>query len=440
MEHLQKKYGFWTATAMVIGIVIGSGVFFKADDVLKAAGGHLPTAILSWLIGGSIMVIAAYVFSKVATRIEKVNGLVDYVEVAYGEKAGYLVAWFMTFIYFPTLVAVLSWVSANYSAHLIGHPDAVWNISIFYMLLFFAINLFSPVLAGKFQISATIIKLIPLGLVAIVGCVMGMISGQTIESFTMSAQNISSGGGGLAIATLATAFAYEGWIIATSINSELQDAKRTLPKALVVGTLAVISIYILYYIGIAGVLSNSQVIELGDAAPAHVISLIFGKIAGTLLTVFVIISCLGTLNGVTMGSVRGMYSIAARDMGPAPKFFGHVSPKMDSTLNSGYIGLICSAFWLMVWYGSFHGWWGDFLDISELPVAMLYLVYLIIYIWVIRTFTDLPTYARYIAPFLAGTGSLYIMWGASQKALFWPFIALTAIIVGTGALFMKKKK
>lgn len=440
MEHLKKKYGFWTATAMVIGIVIGSGVFFKADDVLKAAGGSLPTAILAWGIGGAIMVIAAYVFSIVATRVEKVNGLVDYVEVAYGEKAGYIVAWFMTSIYFPTLVAVLSWVSANYSAHLIGYPDAVWSISIFYMLLFFTLNLFSPVLAGKFQVSATIIKLIPLALVAVVGGALGLLNGQTLESFKVSAQNVSSSGGGLAIATLATAFAYEGWIIATSINSELEDGKKTLPKALVVGTLTVITIYILYYIGIAGVLSNDQVIELGDGAPAHVISLIFGRVAGTLLTVFVIISCLGTLNGVTMGSVRGMYSIAARDLGPLPKFFGHVNPKTDSTLNSGSIGLFCSAFWLMVWYGSFHGWWGEFLDISELPVAMLYLVYVIIYIWIMRTFTDLPKYSRYLAPIAATVGSLYIMWGASQKALFIPFVFLTLGILGVGLMFMRKKK
>ena len=67
MDNLQKKYGFWTATAMVVGIVIGSGVFFKADDVLKAAGGDLPTALIAWLIGGSIMVVTAYVFSKIAT-------------------------------------------------------------------------------------------------------------------------------------------------------------------------------------------------------------------------------------------------------------------------------------------------------------------------------------------------------------------------------------
>ena len=63
MQGLEKKYGVWTATAMVIGIVIGSGVFFKADDVLAASGGSLPIALLAWLIGGIIMVVTAYVFS-----------------------------------------------------------------------------------------------------------------------------------------------------------------------------------------------------------------------------------------------------------------------------------------------------------------------------------------------------------------------------------------
>ena len=113
MNNLEKKYGFWTATAMVVGIVIGSGVFFKADDVLKASGGSLTTALTAWLIGGAIMIVTAYVFSNIATRIERVNGVVDYFEQAYGRNAGYMVAWFMTFIYYPTLVAVLACWSAS---------------------------------------------------------------------------------------------------------------------------------------------------------------------------------------------------------------------------------------------------------------------------------------------------------------------------------------
>ena len=67
-KGLQKKYGLATAVAMVIGIVIGSGVFFKAEKILQATGGDLGEGILSWIIGGIIMVVCAYVFATLATR------------------------------------------------------------------------------------------------------------------------------------------------------------------------------------------------------------------------------------------------------------------------------------------------------------------------------------------------------------------------------------
>lgn len=430
MDNLQKKYGFWTATAMVVGIVIGSGVFFKADDVLKAAGGDLSTALLAWLIGGSIMVVTAYVFSRIATRIEKVNGLVDYFEEAYGEKAGYMVGWFMTFIYYPTLVAVLAWVSANYSVGLMGMKDFLWPLSFIYLTVFFLLNYYSPVLAGKWQVSSTVIKLIPLGLVAVVGGLAGLSSGQTMQNFTQVAQEIAGTGGGLAVATLSTAFAYEGWIIATVINAELKDAKKTLPRALVVGTIAVMTIYMLYYLGISGVLTNDQVLAEGDAAPVRVIEMIFGNVGGTLLTVFVIISCLGTLNGLIMGSARGMFSIASRNLGPRADLFKQINPVTNSTSWSAIIGYFLSCFWLIVWYGNFHGWWGQFMDVSELPIAFLYVIYISIYIWVMKTFTDLGPLSRFLCPLLAGCGSMYIIWGAIQKDMFIHFLILFLVIQG----------
>ena len=438
MQGLQRKYGIWTATAMVIGIVIGSGVFFKADDVLKASGGSLSTALLAWLIGGSIMVVTALVFAKIATRVERVNGLVDYFEEAYGPRAGYLVAWFMTFVYYPTLVAFLAWVSANYTAGLLGLAKGVWWLAGFYLVFFFLLNIFSPVLAGRWQVSATVIKLIPLALVAVVGMVTGLVSGLTFENFAVAAGNVS-GGGGLAVATLATAFAYEGWIIATSINAELKDAKRTLPKALFFGSVAVVIIYMLYYLGISGVLTNERVIAAGDGAPVEVVSLIFGRLGGTLLTVFVIVSCLGTLNGLIMGASRGMFAIASRGLGPKPEFFGAIDPRTNSTRNSAVLGFVLSASWLVVWYGNFAGWFGKFMDISELPIAFLYVIYISLYIWVMRRFTDLGTFSRYGAPLLAGAGSLYIIWGAIQKDLFLQFFLLTLVIVLAGLPFMRSQ-
>lgn len=74
-NELKKKYGLPTAIALVIGIVIGSGVFFKAEKILTATGGNLPLGILAWAIGGLIMIICAYMFSILATRYAHVNGL-----------------------------------------------------------------------------------------------------------------------------------------------------------------------------------------------------------------------------------------------------------------------------------------------------------------------------------------------------------------------------
>ena len=439
MDNLQKKYGFWTAVAMVVGIVIGSGVFFKADDVLAASAGSLSTALTAWLIGGAIMIVTAYVFSKIATRIERVNGVVDYFERAYGERAGYLVAWFLTFVYYPTLVAVLAWVSGNYTVGLLGSgPAMVWVFAFIYLTGFFLLNYYSPILAGKWQVTSTVVKLIPLGLVAVVGGAAGLMSGQTMENFVQTARTVSSGGG-LAVATLSTAFAYEGWIIATVINAELKDARRTLPRALVAGTIAVAAIYMLYYLGISGVLTNDEVLAAGDAAPVRVMSLVFGNAAGTLLTVFVIISCLGTLNGLIMGSARGMFAIAMRNRGPRPDLFRKLNPTTNATTHSALLGYVLSCAWLVVWYGNFAGWWGQFMDVSELPIATLYVIYIAIYLWVMKTFTDLGAFARFVCPGLAGAGSLYIIWGAVHKDMFVTFMVLLAAIMAVSLLYIRRR-
>jgi basic amino acid/polyamine antiporter, APA family len=439
-NSIPKRYGFWTASAMAVGITIGSGVFFKADDVLSAAGGSLPMALLAWLIGGSIMVITAYVFARIASQIEKVNGMVDYFEAAYGENAAYLVGWFMTFIYYPALVAVLSWVSANYTLALMGWEQGLWGLALIYMLLFFLLSILSPLLAGRWQVSATVIKLIPLALVGIFGTIGGFISGQTVDSFTRTAGTIAADGGGLALATVSTAFAYEGWIIATSINAEIKDAKRVLPKALITGTIAIMLIYMFYYLGLSGILSNEAILQAGDNAPVLVVSKVFGNIGGTLLTAFVVISCLGTLNGLIMASSRGMFSIAARNRGPAVKFFGSINSKTDSTLNSALAGLGISLFWLMVWYGNFHGWWGGFMDISELPIVFLYSIYISLYIWYMRHFKEFSFFQRFVAPTLAGIGSIYILIGGLRKDMVIPFLILSLFILVTALIFDIKRK
>ena len=121
---MEKRYGLPTAICMVVGIVIGSGVFFKAEKVLQATKGNMPLGILAWGIVGAIMIICSYVFATMATRYEKVSGLVDYAEATVGRRYAYYVGWFMAVLYTPCLVSALAWISARYFCVLLG-----WDIT-----------------------------------------------------------------------------------------------------------------------------------------------------------------------------------------------------------------------------------------------------------------------------------------------------------------------
>ena len=85
-NKLERKYGLLTAICMVVGIVIGSGVFFKAQDILNYTGGNMPLGIIAWIVGGLVMLICALNLANLGTHYEKVNGLVDYAEATIGKK------------------------------------------------------------------------------------------------------------------------------------------------------------------------------------------------------------------------------------------------------------------------------------------------------------------------------------------------------------------
>ena len=99
MNSIKKQYGLWTGIAMVVGIVIGSGVFLKAGGVLALSGGDLRLSLLAWLVGGVIMIASGFCFAVFASRIRKYNGVIDYVEVSTNKRLGYHLAWLMTTFY-----------------------------------------------------------------------------------------------------------------------------------------------------------------------------------------------------------------------------------------------------------------------------------------------------------------------------------------------------
>ncbi|EHQ90910.1 APC family permease [Desulfosporosinus youngiae] len=448
-NELQKKYGLLTAIAMVIGIVIGSGVFFKAEKVLIATGGDLPKGILAWMLGGIIMIICAYVFATMATRYEKVNGIVDYAEATLGGNYAYFIGWFMAAIYYPTLTSVLAWVSARYTCVLLGWdivgPEAM-AISGFYLVGSFALNALSPKLAGKFQVSTTIIKLIPLALMAVVGTIVGLSNGILVSNFTSGVIADVASTNPLFTAVVATSFAYEGWIIATSINAELKDAKRNLPLALTFGTSFVALIYILYYTGLAGAVSNSVMMKGGETGAKLAFSTVFSEIGGTVLFVFVVISCLGTLNGLMMGCTRGFYSLAARNLGPLPKVLKQIDINTNMPANSSILGVLLSGVWLLYFYGAnltAVPWFGPFsFDSSELPIVTIYAMYIPIFIMMMIKEQSLNFFRRFLMPSLAVCACIFMVvaaYYAHGKAVGYYLIIFT-VIMAIGIIINYKPK
>lgn len=443
---LEKKYGLFTAIAMVVGIVIGSGVFFKAEKILTATGGNLKQGILAWVIGGIIMISCAYTFSVMATKYQYVNGVVDYAEAAMGKKYAYYVGWFMAIIYYPTITSVLAWVSARYTCVIFGFSitgGECMTIACLYLVSSFALNALSPVLAGKFQVSTTIIKLIPLFLMAVVGTITGLRNGMTAYNFTHYVSQGTSNG--LFTAIVAACFAYEGWIIATSINAELKNAKRNLPLALIAGTFITMSVYILYYIGLAGTIKNEVMMAGGEAGAKLAFETIFSSAGGSLLFVFVIISCLGTLNGLMLGCTRGIYSLAARGLGPKPRIFSQVDPVTNMPVNSAILGLLLCGIWLFYFYGAnlTTNWFGFFsFDSSELPIVTIYALYIPIFIMFMAKGKDLNFFNRILMPCLSLAGCVFMIiaaWFAHGMAVV-AFLIVFFVVMTLGAILLKRSK
>lgn len=446
-NELEKKYGLPTAICMVVGIVIGSGVFFKAESVLVQTGGNMPLGILAWLIVGAIMIVCSYVFATMATRYGKVSGLVDYAEATVGDRYAYLVGWFMASIYTPTLTSVLAWVSARYFSVLVGWDitgGSCMVLACFFLCADYVLNTLSPRLAGRFQVSATVIKMIPLVLMAAVGTVMGLTNGRLEENFATASAASVSAGTGLMQASVAVAFAYEGWILATSINAELKDAKKNLPRALVMGSFIVVATYILYYIGLNGAVTTQELMASGETAAKMAFQRVFGRAAGTGVFVLIVISCLGTLNGLMLSNCRSFYAIAARGQGPRPEMLDKVDPATNMPGSSAALSLLFAAFWLLYFYGAnlTSGWFGPFcFDSSELPIITLYGMYVVMFVQFMRKARDLNGFKRFFMPALALCGCFFMVYAAIAgygiKVLY--YLIVYAIFMVVGNCFYRKR-
>ena len=153
--------------------------------------------------------------------------------------------------------------------------------------------------------------------------------------------------------------------------------------------------------------------ESGEAGAKLAFETIFGKAAGVGLFVLVVISCLGTLNGLMLASTRGMYAVAVRGQGPKPRAFAEVSRYTNIPANSAIVGLLMCAFWLVFFYGANlvdQPWFGVIaFDSSELPIITIYAVYLPIFLRMMITEKNLHPFKRFVMPALSILSCIFMI-------------------------------
>ena len=454
---MQRNYGLFTAITMITGIVIGSGIFFKADDVLAYANYNVWLGVLVFVVAAIAVIFGALTISQLAIRTDKPGGLVSYAEDFVGVGAATAFGWFESFLYLPTLGAVVAWASGIYVSNLLGFQDfSIWRntiIGLIGLTFFYAINILSAKAGGFFQNFSMIIKIIPLIILAVIGLAKGNTGaelGTAASTFTASATSSLAWLGAFG----PLAFSFDGWIVSTSICHEVKNSKRNLPIALSVAPIFVLVVYLAYFLGITSFLGVDTVKEVGDNAVYLMSSTLFGETASKIVLIAVVISILGTVNGVSLGLIRLPYSLALRNMMPASKVFKKECKALGGMpVNSGLLVYGLSVVYLFINYfvmtssATLHFFGNEVpvcnLDISSISICVLYLTYIVLYVAVIKLWKKgeiKNVFLGLISPILGIIGSLIIFSGSVVDPVFFIYALICIVFIGIAYLFYVKNK
>ena len=386
-QKLEAKYGLFTAIAMVIGQVIGSGIFFKVDDVLSATQGNNFAGLLGFLVVGISVVFAAVSMANYAELLPKDGGIMTYVEYRFGKKAAAFVGWMYLSLFYPLLTAVLFTVSGIYISHLIAEfvnfkPTFLHFTLIGFVnsLIFLALNIFRPKSSGIFQQMTATLKLIPLILISSLGIIL-LLKGNVEEEKTFSyALNHLKENQSLwqlvAASFVPIAFAFDGWYIATQISGEVKNSSQNLPKALVIGTITVLVVYVLYYCGIVFEMGSAEILTLKDTYITEFSRKIASDSGAILMQLFIIISVLGTSNGLLLASIRVPFQFYNLENSKKFLNLGKLHHHTKMPVNSAIFAYSVIAFYLFLYYltNTFPYFTERQYDISAIPIAFIYIV------------------------------------------------------------------
>ena len=328
---MQKKIGIWSATSIIIGSIIGSGVFMKPATMAAQLGSPVWLTLV-WIIAGVFSLFGAMIYAELGAMIPQTGGIYVYFRRMFGDFFAFLYGWAAFSVINTAAVAAISFVCAQYADYFLHLPkfDAmtevkfVWHIpfigdlyplkdaGVKALTLFIVVSLtvlnYRSVKGGSvFQVISTFLKV-----AVIAALIIGIfISGQgSINNFFQS-ENPKEGMSllsGIVVAMTGAFLAYDGWINITYIAGEIKQPQKNIPRSLILGTFTCIALYVLvnqaylYVLPVEKLASSSLVAS--DA-----ISVALGNTSGAIVAAMIVICTLGAVNGNMMATCRITYAM-----------------------------------------------------------------------------------------------------------------------------------
>lgn len=429
-NELRRSLGFGSAISIVIGTIIGSGIFFKQASILDSAGSST-MAIAAWVFGGVITLTAGLTIAEIGAQMPYTGGLYVYVENLYGRICGFLAGWMQVIVYGPAIIASVAGFMSIMITNLFG-IDAKWRIPVA-LITIIAIGLMNFLennVAAAFSVITTIGKMIPIAAIIIFGLFWGHQDalGQTVSEVNRSA-------GGFGVAVLATLFGYDGWILIANLGGEMKNPQKLLPKAIILGISSVLVIYTLITIGIFRFIPANMIHSLGENTTSYLATKAFGDIGGKLLSIGIIISMMGTLNGKIITFPRIVYAMARRGDLPFSRLLSYVTPKGKAPIIATVFIIILATI-MMLFFDPDH--------LSDLCVFTIYCFYLMTFFGIFilrkknkkRPFST-PLYP--LVPIIAIGGGVFVLISELFNDPAGVLLFVGIVIIGLPVLYVVKR-
>lgn len=309
MSTLARTFRLRDLTLLIIGSVIGSGIFASPGAVLRDVNGIAGLALLVWIVGGALSLLGALTYGELSAMHPKAGGLYVYIRDCFGRFPAFMFGWTLFFVISSGSIATLSVIFSTYLSAIVPIGDiAAKLISVFMIAVIMTINVLSTRRSADMQNLTTVIKVGAIVVMAAILLALGSGGGETAASLwpETASWSLASAFGAAMISVL---WAYEGWQYGTYSAGETINAERNYPRAFLIGLAVLITVYLLANV--------AYLIALGPAAAAQTdriaadsMSAMVGPTAAKIITIPILISIFSAANSTVLTAPRVFYAMA----------------------------------------------------------------------------------------------------------------------------------